>query len=510
MKKSVIDKLYERYQGSSAFSFDVLLEMIEDQISNLQLLREDEASTSVFDQEEINISLPTIRITEDFGKVGTKDRAMIEKFARNIGGDTLEEKLANLNSVLTEKKEGATVGEILSTMVMAEMLYAILSSFTESAGGFIFEGFLAGLFGDKSVQIVSPEDIEGMAASGKPITDVVLGDKHYSLKLLGQTTGVKGSFRNMIEHFDTIDHIYYLDARRVDGDQGLEFGEFLITLENFLDVFVTPFLKGVSSKAVNIESAEELQAFMAQLREEEKAVKGISFGAKGFVPSNPQATKFHFSPARAPAEETLQEEREIIKGLVKGRPMDENSWSELLSRIVNTPVEELNQFAPFVVGYADTKFEKTKAEALFGSMAVVEQVQRAIASKNKEEIIKSLRFTRGYKEKQQFEFTRLQAEGIKNFKHVGTLMIGEQYMKATWARYADLLKETIGPVYRQLQAFTDNVNNYFLGVAEEEDQQGRSVYAQDAIDDAEKLQVVTTNAVQALEGEDAEQLEPPL
>ena len=243
----------------------------------------------------------------------------------------------------------------------------------------------------------------------------------------------------------------------------------------------------------------------AKLREEEKAVKGIALGAKGFVPSNPQATKFHFSPMRTSPEgltpeETLQEEREIVKGLVKGRPLDESAWADLLARIVDTPSEQLDEFAPFVVGYADTKFEKTKAEQLFGSMAIVEQIQRAIASGNKEEIIKSLRFTRGYKEKQQFEFTRLQAEGIKNFKHVGTLMIGERYMKATWARYADLLKETIGPVYRQLQAFTDNINNYFLGVSEEEAQQGRKQYALDAIEDAEQLQVATTAAVEKIEG----------
>ena len=506
MKKSVIDKLYERYQGSPAFSFDVLLEMIEDQISNLQLLREDEASTSVFDQEEINISLPTIRITEDFGKVGTKDRAMIEKFARNIGGNTLEEKLANLNSVLTEKKEGATVGEILSTMVMAEMLYAILTSFTESAGGFIFEGFLAGLFGDKSVQIYGPEDIEGMTAAGKPITDVVLGDKHYSLKLLGQTTGVKGSFKNMIDHFRTVPHIYYLDARRVDKDQGLEFGEFLITLENFLDVFVKPFLKGVSSKAVRVESAEQLQDFMATLRSEEKAVKGIQFARPGFVPGTGGRT-FHFSPTRG---DDLQEQLDIQPGTVRASKggLDPNEWSQLLQRVVDAEAEELQKYAPYTIAFADTKFEGTKAEKLFGHYSLIEDIAQAIKEDDKEKILFFLSKTPGYRGKQQFEFTRQQAEAIGNFKHVGTLMIGEQYMKATWARYADLLKETIGPVYRQLQAFTDNVNNYFLGVAEEEDQQGRTVYAQDAIDDAQKLQVVTTNAVQTLES--TKQEDPPV
>ena len=41
--------------------------------------------------------LPTIKITEDWGRIGSKDRQIIEKFTRNIGGTTLAEKIANIN-----------------------------------------------------------------------------------------------------------------------------------------------------------------------------------------------------------------------------------------------------------------------------------------------------------------------------------------------------------------------------------------------------------------------------
>ena len=135
---------------------------------------------------------------------------------------------------------------------------------------------------------------------------------------------------------------------------------------------------------------------------------------------------------------------------------------------MDTPDDELQQFAPFSISHAEQKFEGTKAEKLFGSMAVVDILKRNIESGDKEAIIDSLRQTKGYKEREQFEFTRNQAEAISGFRTVGTLMIGEQYMKQTWAAYADLLKETIGPVYATLQAFTSNVNNYFLGVTGDE------------------------------------------
>jgi hypothetical protein len=465
-------------------NLDSLMEMIEQQMSALSILTE--AETAEIDYSNINISLPTIKITEDWGKMNSKDRAIIEGFTSRITGETLEAKLAGLNTIISEKKESATISEILSTMVVCEVLSSILREFTESAGGFIFEGFMAGLFGGKSVQITSPKDIEGMAASGKPITDVVLGDKHYSLKLLGQATGVKGSFSNMIEHFASpnIDHVIYLDARRVGKDQGLEFGEFLITLENFLDVFVTPFLKQVTARGVQEETAAGIKNLLKTLDSEGKPVKFIRFGKVGFVPGE-RATDFGFSPTGRNIQ--LNEVR------VAGETLN-----KILNKVMRTPDEELQEYAPFVINHADQRFEGTKAEKLFGSIAVVDILKRNIETGDKEAIINSLRQTAGYKGNQQFEFTRKQAEEISGFRSVGTLMIGEQYMKQTWAAYADLLKETIGPVYATLQTFTGNVNNYFLAATAEG--QNRKQFALDAIRDAEKLQQATSNAVQSIEG----------
>ena len=106
------------------------------------------------DPDEVRYFLPTIKITEDWGKIGSKDRQIIEKFTRNIGGNTLQEKIRNINSVISDR-EATTIPKILGSMVVIEILNAVLREFTESAGGFIFEGFLAGLFGGESVQIKS-------------------------------------------------------------------------------------------------------------------------------------------------------------------------------------------------------------------------------------------------------------------------------------------------------------------------------------------------------------------
>ena len=480
-----IDKFYDEHM-SNKVGLDSLLEMIE---KEFRLFEEKSAE---IDYSDINISLPTIKITEDWGRMSTKDRAIIENFTKRIQGSTLEQKLESLNSILTTKKEEATVSDILSTMVVCEILSSILREFTESAGGFIFEGFLAGLFGGKSVQITSPEEIEGMDASGKPITDVILNDRHYSLKLLGQKTGVKGSFANMVAHFEKLDHVVYLDARRIGKDQGLEFGEFIITLPRFLDVFLAPFLREVTSKGVKIKSASELKKFLKKLDSEGKPVKTIVFDRAGFAPERRSAKSFGYSPKQASflTEELLQEVG------VSGEDL-----KKILARVVQMEDEELQQFAPFILDHADKRFEGTKAEKLFGSIAVVDIVKRNIESGNKDQIINSLKQTPGVKENQQFEFTRKQAEKIAGFKVVGTLMIGEKQMKQTWSAYADLLKETIGPVYSTLQQFTNNVNNYFLDSTEGSGQ-NRKQFAMDAIKDAMRLQTATENAVQTIDKKD--------
>jgi len=493
-----INKLVDSYYNSNNLKVDNLFQLIAEQ---MKLFEDALPGGPQTDDATFEAWFPKPRITENFGKPDTQDRQLIENFARNIapGGD-LKAKLAAINSVIAQKKEDATVGEILATMVVCEVLYTIISHFTEAAGGFIFEGFLAGLFGGQSVQITGPEDIPGEDAGdihGKPITDVVLNDKHYSLKLLGEGTDVKGSFRNMVKHFEKYPHVIYLDARRIGGNQGLQFGEFTITLPDFLKVFVDPFLKTVYKKEKETYGAEqtaEFQQLVLQLVDSDLAIKEIAFGKKGFFAAYPGMSSFVFSPGLEP---------DVIK---EATGLGNTELRALAQQIIDTEAEVLAEFAPFTIRYAESKFEKTKAEKLFGSYAIVEQLQRAIESGNKEEIIKSLKMTPGYGEipgstPQQFEFTRQQVEEkIFNFEEIGTLMIGEDYMKKAWAMYADLLRETMFPVYKELQEFSQNVNNYFLGVTEEEGvAEGRKQYAMDAIQNAKDLKTATESAVEKIE-----------
>jgi hypothetical protein len=413
--------------------------------------------------EKIDIKLPTIKLTENWGVLDNEDRERIETYMKNVAGDTVEAKLESLRSVL-EGTRDASIGEILSTLIAVEILSNLAGpigtrQFTESAAGFIFEGFLAGLFGGKSVQITSPEEIEGMDAAGKPITDVVLGGRHFSLKLLGDKTAVKGSFRNLVNHFKAIDHVVYLDARRT-SDGGLQFGEFTITLKDFLDVFYTPFAK-FKQKHVMVKSRRTLQNSLDKYGDKVYQVK-------------------------------LRGKRLSGKSNIKPEQFDE---------LLALPDEVLVQLMPMQVSYAEQSFAgSTKLKKLFGSARQFNAVQEAINSGNRDAILNALEQTSAYQKSRQFEFTPKQVEKISSFKELGPpLPLGEGNLKQIWENYADLLMVTIQPVYGYLQAFTDNVNKYFLGVS---DKEGTShSHGQRAIADAFDLRAATDSAVKRIEKE---------
>jgi len=501
---SDLDKqLFEVYGKKKGNAEDFIM-LVENLLGDLPLIQETEEVTGKGTEETVTYPIPKLRITEAWGKPGSKDREIIERYSRNIPGESLPAKIKFLSDVTTGELQLTDVKSVLSALVMLEVLSTILDDYTESAGGFIFEGFLAGLFGGKAEQITEPEKTDDPAA-GKPITDVVLGGVEYSLKLLGQTTGVKGSFKNMVKHFKVKDHVVYLDARRVGGSgetEGLEFGEFRITLENFVDVFVKPFLEKVTVKEpsekhqFHFKDAAALQDKFRQLIDKDMAIKSIKTPvprelkrrglSSGLVSSAPTAHFFKYSPG---SEEVLNEADLKLNNV---------GMSKLVDMIINMKVELLQKYAPFDITYTEEKYEKTKASKIFGSYAMVEQLERAIEEFKKtgdqSEVIKSLEMTPGYLDPQQFEFTRQQAEEIRGFETIAFLPLGEQALKASWERYATLLESTIAPIYHALENFSDNLSLYMTGG--DEDRKG---YLLKASSDVDTLKDATEKAAMELD-----------
>ncbi len=462
--------LFEIFSGID-YSSMYNREILHENKSWQDLIQEQEDEPSA---QEIRLGLPKLRISEDWGKPGSNDRMIIQRFTASIPGDSLKQKLEFVNGVATGKVQMASLGQILGSMVVLEVLYTILAQFTESAGGFIFEGFLAGLFGKNSVQITDVgEDDEG--ATGKPITDVQLGDREYSLKLLGPGTAVKGSWRNMTEHFASHrDHVVYLDARRSGrgATDSLEFGEFVITLPNFMEIFYEPF-KGFVPQEAPVKTKEELMKTLEKYGD-------LAFGVQFAGPFGGRS-KGGFS----------------LKGVKKEKDM-----AILMRALEKYPEEEIDAK---VMWSKEDFTASTKATYLFGSGAQFNAVQRAIKSGDKGAIIGALRKTDGYIKKRQFEFTRNQAESIANFEHLSTILLGEDQLKKTWAIYGDVLRKTVTPVYTSLARFNEQVSSYFMGATEGGDRKSLALAAQQELG---TLKEATDEAISAVEQSEKDEYTP--
>ena len=433
-----------------------------------------------YSMEEIRLGLPKLRISEDWGKPESQDRQIIQRFTAAIPGETLQQKLESVNNVATGQVQMASLGQILGSLVVLEVLYTILAQYTESAGGFIFEGFLAGLFGEDAVQITDVgDDDEG--AAGKPITDVVLGDKEYSLKLLGPTTAVKGSWRNMVEHFrGKRDHVVYLDARRSGkaATDSLVFGEFIITMDKFIEVFYEPF-KDFSKKQMKFKNKEALMKAI-------EAVGGLdSIHYVSFTKKDLVGRKLTYVSARRKKAEVERPKLEAI-------------------------LANVEETGPGHIEYFQEDYTKsTKAKKLFGSwdqfQDVVDAIEGYKGSGDKTPVIAALEQTAGYINKEQFEFTVLQAESIANFEHIGHLSLGEEQLKKTWMLYGDILRKTVTPVYLAIAQFNENVSKYFMGTEEGEQRKALALAAQQ---DLGILKEATDEAISQVEQTEKDEYTP--
>jgi len=443
-------------------------------------------------EKEIDIKLPTIKFTEDWGKPDNEDRERIERYMRNIPGEDLKTKLAGLNAILDGSVKDAGVGTLLSTLIMIEILSTLAGEereFTESAAGFIFEGFLAGLFGDSSVQITDTAGSEEQ--TGKPITDVILNGRHYSLKLLGPNTALKGSWTNMVGHFEdpsTNGEIIYLDARRVKG--GLNFSEFRITLRDYMKIFSDPFKKyeRESTKDITV-SAEELipalEKLEASQRQGGQGAKLKAIRVKGKKLPKESGLLSVFSVGN-------KDERKSVQSLI-------NYMNQALQDPASAAALE---GVKFEIEYQRQKdiTTSTNVARLFGSREQYDKVAMAIQKGSDADIIAALKETAGYKKGggAQFIFTKKQAEELAGAEQLGWIPLGEKALKGVWTNYAQMLMTTIDPVYRNLQEFTDNVDRFFLGAGEKGGSADRKAFGEAAIKDAVELRDATDEAIKVV------------
>ena len=225
-----------------------LTEMIEEiMASPIEALSGAHPSPDTLTEAErfsMSIPIPTLNPNEAWGDPNSQSRKDIDRIFASItrqGG--IKERIQHVNSFVDPKTaqrkgSGERFNAILNMMMIIEALQACLNDYSESSAGFVFEGFMAALTGGSQ----QADRVGGTL----PIEDFVTGDnENVSLKLLSPSTGIHGSFTNLVDYLFLRGgagepSIKYLIGRKnsEDGDDvsQLSISDFMITRENFMTI----------------------------------------------------------------------------------------------------------------------------------------------------------------------------------------------------------------------------------------------------------------------------------
>jgi len=146
----------------------------------------------------VTLPIPKFRISEQWGTPGSDDRKVIELFTSKIVGSTLKEKIASLNSFVSECDAGCAaakdVSEILANLVFLDSLASVIYDFNPMTGGFLFESLIAALLGGDAKQV------ETGSGADQDVTDVIdHNGRPMSLKFFfeGGSQYIHGSYDNL-------------------------------------------------------------------------------------------------------------------------------------------------------------------------------------------------------------------------------------------------------------------------------------------------------------------------
>jgi hypothetical protein len=161
--------------------------------------------------KESTVQLPMIvpQISEKWGDPSSVDRQEVEALLSKVArGGTFQSKIDNLNKFILscqpESKECASLATstILSRLMALEVLTSIVYDFNASAGGFLFEIFVAALLGSNAQQVIASQSRkEGEAGD---IADITHNGKPLSIKFFkgGESGGgskhIGGSIRDLL------------------------------------------------------------------------------------------------------------------------------------------------------------------------------------------------------------------------------------------------------------------------------------------------------------------------
>lgn len=241
--------LSEEYKKQNArITVSGLTDMINQALDGVYdaVIREEKNTVKTTKAKEFLLSLPKFTPTESWGQPESMERKQINQIFSVIGGGfSVEKKLQYLQRIVDPRNEITSPRRVIASLIILESLSAVITSFSSSSAGFVFEGFISALLHGEQVADVSDK-------GNLPIQDLIAfsGTEKatpISLKLLNQKTYVEGSLTNLIDALDEFGKMVYIVARKDREGGTIRIEQFTLDRDNFINALTTSATGGTTA-----------------------------------------------------------------------------------------------------------------------------------------------------------------------------------------------------------------------------------------------------------------------
>ena len=408
-------------------------------------------ATKTTTAKEFLLSLPKFSPNESWGDPKSVDRETVNKIFAVVGGEaTVEAKLKFIQRIASPDNRITSPRRIISTLIILESLSAAINSFSASAAGFVFEGFLAALLRGKQEAEISDkgnlpiQDLIGFSEIG--------GGTPISLKLLNKTTNIHGSYTNLVDALDEFGAMVYVVARK-DGES-IAIEEFVLDRDNFIDAITTSArgsrtkdaaLLGGSNNIAKINALSSWPEKFAALQQTPgyrgKARAATDLGDS--APSDDEESK---------VQAAMEKAEEILGFDVGLNPLQYPSTS---SEAFNQDKEFwTNWFGPRSTANSLNAVMKKKGYSNPAQMK--KWVINSVISQGTESLISE-------SSESQWSISPRQLKSLKgvDYKDLGELPYSSDKIEKIAQDHMDKLNTSLLELFEATKALSDNVNNYF-------------------------------------------------
>tara|TARA_Y100000034_G_scaffold21706_1_gene24999 strand:- start:213 stop:1625 length:1413 start_codon:yes stop_codon:yes gene_type:complete len=366
---------------------------------------------------------------------GTEDRKMFEMWMSGLPEGDLGAKLQAIDDFI-KNPAGLSVSDTLSRLMFLNTFAFMLKEFNASVAGFLWEPFLAAMFGGKSIQVpTSKHDI----ADVQLLIDRGVGLQRVSLKILREEGAVGGSFVDLVNHFAAHPNepmIYIVIKKSKDGKL-MKFYEFPISQETFFNFIGHPAkifkTDKVATKTYEGESNIMRKDFIAMAAAE--------------IPEGYLKDK-HIIVKVADTDEEVKggNTRAIEPGVTY------DVYARTIIKLPASPAAgvELSSNARHLWG------KEAEYAEWFG------RYQEYLNGKNPDFWNQVKKSAPGYANKKQFEISWAYAPLHDLTKNLGNLDISKETLDNAFAAGADSVGTDISDLFNSLADLVENVSRFFL------------------------------------------------